>query len=137
MATFTHLRELYAEKRVCNLIDRTTGVVNLDLAEEQFPNLSRKHSSRLIEFGIFSTRKLFKEEKDWLSSFNSSNISETEVMEGFTQFITYDSNNDFRYSLVSSLPPKIYEKFPIICYKPILWHQITLCTVMYIFLISG
>lgn len=64
MATFTHLRELYAEKRVCNLIDRTTGVVNLDLAEEQFPNLSQ-----------------------------------TEVMEGFTQFITYDSNNDFRLDI--------------------------------------
>ncbi|KAL5247184.1 hypothetical protein ACHWQZ_G019138 [Mnemiopsis leidyi] len=39
--TFTHLRDLYGEKKVTSLIDRVTGAVDVDMAAQQFPNLAR------------------------------------------------------------------------------------------------
>ena len=40
--TFTHLRDLYGEKKVTSLIDRVTGAVDVDMAAQQFPNLTRE-----------------------------------------------------------------------------------------------
>ena len=40
--TFTHLRDLYGERKVSSLIDRVTGAVNIETAAEQFPNLPRE-----------------------------------------------------------------------------------------------
>eukprot|EP00116_Pleurobrachia_bachei_P002426 sb/3462688/ len=62
--TFTHLRDLYGERKVSSLIDRVTGAVDIETAAEQFPNLPR-----------------------------------TSIVEGFSQFVQFDGNNDYRLDI--------------------------------------